>query len=163
MTSNQSGTADAPAQAAAERLEKMPFPPGSVGENAVPGQAGSTPPQEGVFEVERYWVNEPYAFVSILYDHRAKEHTYLLCVSMLGDFEAGLLERLYSDLRDILIRSEIDSATADRHAVLRSRCRQLRALAAGYEDRGADSQRHRHPEHRAVSGRLVFRHCHGLQ
>jgi flagellar protein FlaI len=105
---------------AEDSLRKMPFPPADGhGNAAVPPVPASL--QDGILEVERYWVHEPYAFVSILYDNRAKEHTYVLCEPMLSDFEAELLERLYSDLRDILIRSEVDSATTDRREVLRSR------------------------------------------
>jgi flagellar protein FlaI len=109
---------------AEDRLRKMPSPsPDEQSGAPVP----PTPPslQDGVVEIERYWVHEPYAFVSILYHNRAKEHTYLLCEPMLGDFEAELLERLYSDLRDILIRSEVDAAITDRREVLRSRCDML--------------------------------------
>lgn len=85
---------------AEDSLRKMSFPPADgQGNAAVPPVPA--PLQDGILEVERYWVHEPYAFVSILYDNRAKEHTYLLCEPMLGDFEAELLERLYSDLRDI--------------------------------------------------------------
>ncbi|OPY25989.1 MAG: hypothetical protein A4E28_02797 [Methanocella sp. PtaU1.Bin125] len=120
----QSGAAGASAQAAGaeDHLKKMPFPSDGVVDKAVPAPPEAESLQDGVLEVERYWVHEPYAFVSILYDNRAKAHTYLLCEPVLGDFEAELLERLYSDLRDILIRSEINSATVDRRVVLRARC-----------------------------------------
>ncbi len=122
---SQSGAVDAPAQAAEDHLKKMPFLSGSAVEKTVQAPPAVASLQDGVLEVERYWVHEPYAFVSILYDNRAKAHSYLLCEPMLGDFEAELLERLYSDLRDILIRSEINSATVDRSTVLRSRCDML--------------------------------------
>jgi flagellar protein FlaI len=116
----------APPQVAEDHLKKMPFPPVSAGDT--PGTPVPPPPlpaQDGIQEIERYWVNEPYAFVSILYDNRAKAHTYLLCEPMLSEFEAELLERLYNDLRDILIRSEINSEVNDRKAVLGSQCDQL--------------------------------------
>jgi flagellar protein FlaI len=116
---------DATSQLAEDRLKKMPFPPEGSGSHAGQAPTVASPPQDGVLEVERYWVHEPFAFVSILYDNRAKEHTYVLCEPMLGEFEVELLERLYSDLRDILIRSEINSATADRRSVLMSRCDML--------------------------------------
>jgi flagellar protein FlaI len=122
---SQSGAVDAPAQAAEDHLKKVPFLSGSAVEKTVQAPPAVASLQDGVLEVERYWVHEPYAFVSILYDNRAKAHSYLLCEPMLGDFEAELLERLYSDLRDILIRSEINSATVDRSTVLRSRCDML--------------------------------------
>jgi flagellar protein FlaI len=109
---------------AEDRLRKMPFT-AADDQGKAPAPQAAMPSQDGILEVERYWVHEPYAFASILYDNRAKEHTYLLCEPMLGDFEVELLERLYSDLRDILIRSEVDSAVTDRREVLRSRCDML--------------------------------------
>jgi flagellar protein FlaI len=109
---------------AEERLKKMPFPPEGEGAGKTVPPAQQQLP-EGVSEVDRYWVTEPFAYVSILYDSRAKEHTYTLCEPGLSDFEAMLLERLYSDLRDILIRSEINSVTANRREVLQSRCDRL--------------------------------------
>jgi flagellar protein FlaI len=112
-----------PVPAAEERLKKMPFPPASASQSgAGPKPAEKASLDEGVREVDRYWVYEPFTFVYILYDERAKEHTYMLCEPLLTEFEAELLERLYSDLRDILIRSEINSRTIDRKVVLRSRC-----------------------------------------
>jgi archaeal flagellar protein FlaI len=111
-------------QQANDRLVRMPVQPAGdpMGRQAPPDTSTL---QGGVLEVERYWVNEPYTFVSILYDNRAKEYTYLLCEPMLSELEAELLERLYSDLRDILIRSEINSVATDRREVLRSRCDML--------------------------------------
>jgi flagellar protein FlaI len=131
---NQSQAASAPAPSVIvepthvvdDRFKKMPYPP--AGEATDAGATAPPAPSqmaEDMREVERYWVYEPFAFVSIFYDNRAKEHTYILCEPKLNDFEALLLERLYSDLRDILIRSEINSATADRKAVLQSRCDRL--------------------------------------
>ena len=43
-------------------------------------------------EVERYWVDEPYAFVSILYNNENKGHVYHLVEPKLTKFEKVLLE-----------------------------------------------------------------------
>ncbi|MEZ5333877.1 MAG: hypothetical protein R2741_00830 [Methanolobus sp.] len=55
---------------------------------------------EGFNEVERYWVNEPYSFISIL----EKNNIYLYHVAepMLTLYEKDILERVYDDLQDIL-------------------------------------------------------------
>jgi len=122
--SRQAAAAQPPADPADERLTKMPYPPAAERRETPAPPAPVILPGD-VLEAERYWVNEPFAFVSVIYDNRAREHTYLLCEPLLTDFEAELLERLYSDLRDILMRSEIQSASADRRAVLQARCDML--------------------------------------
>ncbi|MFB6196715.1 MAG: type II secretion system protein, partial [Halobacteriaceae archaeon] len=56
-------------------------------------------------EIERYWVNAPYAFVSIQYDEEENEHTYNVVEPDLDEFERDLLEDLFRDIRDSLIYS----------------------------------------------------------
>ncbi|MEF8884298.1 MAG: type II/IV secretion system ATPase subunit [Haloarculaceae archaeon] len=68
-------------------------------------------------EVERYWLNAPFAYVSITYDAEADEHRYEVVEPGLDDVEADLLERLFRDVRDpLLYREEVaaDSARALR-------------------------------------------------
>jgi flagellar protein FlaI len=68
----------------------------------------------GYEEVERYWVNAPFAFVSINYDPEANEHLYHVVEPELDEFEVELLERLFSDLRESLIyRREMGNETAE--------------------------------------------------
>ncbi|WP_458185424.1 type II/IV secretion system ATPase subunit [Haladaptatus sp. NG-WS-4] len=75
-------------------------------------------------EVERYWVNAPFAFVTIYYDPDANEHLYYVVQPELDEFETDLLDRLFSDLRESLIyRREIDDNTAE--TVLRDELREL--------------------------------------
>jgi len=52
-------------------------------------------------EIERYWLQEPYTFVSILEDRRTRH--YRLIEPSLTKFEKELLERIYEDFQDILI------------------------------------------------------------
>ncbi|MCO5382084.1 MAG: type II/IV secretion system ATPase subunit [Methanosarcina barkeri] len=52
-------------------------------------------------EIERYWLQEPYTFVSILEDRRTRH--YRLVEPSLTKFEKELLERIYEDFQDILI------------------------------------------------------------
>ena len=56
---------------------------------------------EGLKEIERYWLQEPYTFVSILEDSRTRY--YRLVEPSLTKFEKELLERIYEDFQDILI------------------------------------------------------------
>ena len=56
---------------------------------------------EGLKEIERYWLQEPYNFVSILEDSRTRY--YRLVEPSLTKFEKELLERIYEDFQDILI------------------------------------------------------------
>ncbi|WMW22596.1 type II/IV secretion system ATPase subunit [Methanolobus mangrovi] len=69
----------------------------------------------GFEEVERYWVNEPYSFISIL----VKGNVYLYHVAepMLTLYEKDILERVYDDLQDILSVGGVNS-TRDKETVL---------------------------------------------
>jgi archaeal flagellar protein FlaI len=55
----------------------------------------------GLKEIERYWLQEPYAFVSILEDKKTKY--YKLIEPALTKYEKELLVRIYEDLQDILV------------------------------------------------------------
>jgi len=71
---------------------------------------------EGYDEIDRYWLNVPFAFASINHDADADEHRYQVVEPNLSDFESELLDRLFEDIRDPLIyRVEIDD---DPEAVL---------------------------------------------
>jgi flagellar protein FlaI len=61
---------------------------------------------EGYEEIDRYWVNAPFAFVSINYDEEASEHRYQVVEPQLTDVERDLLERLFDDVRDPLLYRE---------------------------------------------------------
>ncbi|OAQ51209.1 type II secretion system protein [Natrinema mahii] len=57
--------------------------------------------------IERYWVDAPFSFVSIGYDHEANEHRYRPVEPRLREDEAVLLETLFEDVRDpLLYRAE---------------------------------------------------------
>ena len=58
---------------------------------------------DGWEEVERYWVDAPYAFVSILFDPAANEHRYAVVTPELADWEVEVLETLADDLRNSVI------------------------------------------------------------
>ncbi len=56
---------------------------------------------EGLQEIERYWLQEPYTFAAVLEDRRTKY--YKLVEPALTKYEKELIERVYEDLQDILV------------------------------------------------------------
>jgi flagellar protein FlaI len=78
-------------------LETRPFRPGEDGPLA------SFEVPEGHEEVDRYWVNAPYAYVVITHDPEASEHQYHAVEPDLDEFETLLLRRVVEDIRDPLL------------------------------------------------------------
>lgn len=74
--------------------------------------------------VEQYWVDEGKSLVVIVRDEQSKQTEYRIFEPALSPFEYELLERLYEDLRDVLILSE-DEISADRRMVLLDRTHAL--------------------------------------
>lgn len=68
---------------------------------------------EGFIEKERYWVNEPYAFISILYDLNKKEYQYRIVEPELTVFEQMVLETVYENILDTLTVYETSSQTKE--------------------------------------------------
>jgi len=58
---------------------------------------------EGYEEIERYWLDAPFAFVSINYAPEDNEHYYHVVTPDLDPFERELLETLSEDIRDLLL------------------------------------------------------------
>jgi flagellar protein FlaI len=56
----------------------------------------------GYSEVERYWVNEPYAFISILRHDQSRDYLYFVAEPELSMFERMLLETVYENILDTL-------------------------------------------------------------
>lgn len=80
----------------------------------------------GYEEVERYWVNAPFAFVSINFDPEANEHYYYVVEPELDDFERSLLETLFADVRESLVyRRDVDEGNVE--TVLKGELRDLLA------------------------------------
>ncbi len=110
-------------------LAVRPFRPGEDG----PLGSFSVPPEER--EIDRYWVNAPYAYVVITYHDPESEHRYYTVEPDLDGFERSLLDRVADDIRDPLLYREgtghIDEAT------LRT---ELESLLEGYGvDAGMDT------------------------
>ncbi len=69
---------------------------------------------EGYEEVERYWVNAPFAFVTIVHNPEQNEYRYLVVEPDLTDFEHELLDQVFTDSRESLIfRAEYDPTDAE--------------------------------------------------
>ncbi len=78
----------------------------------------------GLDPVEQYWVEEGRSLVAIVRDRQSGQAEYHLFEPVLSKFEHEILERLYEDLRDVLILSE-EEMIADRRRVLLSRTHAL--------------------------------------
>ena len=90
-------------------LQTRPFRPGEDGPLA------SFEVPDGHEEVDRYWVNAPYAYVVITHDPEASEHQYHAVEPDLDEFETLLLRRVVEDIRDPLLyraaRNDADEET----------------------------------------------------
>jgi len=80
-------------------LDTRPYRPGD-------GQLATFTVPEGHEEVERYWVNAPYAYVVITHDPEAAEQHYHAVEPELDGFERELLARVVEDIRDPLLFRE---------------------------------------------------------
>jgi archaeal flagellar protein FlaI len=67
--------------------------------------------------VDQYWIEQGRSLVNIALNRRTNQKEYLLFEPTLSDFEYELLERLYEDLRDVLILSS-DETKKDRKRIL---------------------------------------------
>jgi flagellar protein FlaI len=67
--------------------------------------------------IEQYWIEKGRSLVIIALNKRTNQKEYLLFEPSLSDFEYELLERLYEDLRDVLILSS-DEIKKDRKRIL---------------------------------------------
>ncbi|MDF1557500.1 MAG: ATPase, T2SS/T4P/T4SS family [ANME-2 cluster archaeon] len=75
-------------------------------------------------EIERYWVNEPYAFVVILNNIETKEKVYYVVEPKLSRFEDIFLKEIKDRLRDVLLVEDIIPHD-NKERVLTQKVRQL--------------------------------------
>ncbi len=80
---------------------------------------------EGYQEIERYWVNEPYAFIVILYNEDKNNHLYYIVEPELTEFEHTFLHEIKDRLRDVLLVEDIDDSDEDKEAVLEAKIRSI--------------------------------------
>ncbi|ELZ40121.1 type II secretion system protein E [Halorubrum californiense DSM 19288] len=102
-------------------LDVRPFRPGEDG----PLASFVVPEDER--EIDRYWVNAPYAYVVITYDDVESEHRYYAVEPELDAFERDLLDRVVDDIRDPLLYREGTGKTDEE--TLKS---ELETLLEGY-------------------------------
>jgi len=81
-------------------IDVRPFRPGEDGSLA------SFAIADGEREIDRYWVNAPYAYVVITYDDAESEHRYYAVEPDLDEFERDLFDRIVDDIRDPLLYRE---------------------------------------------------------
>ena len=72
---------------------------------------------DGYEQVDQYWVEQGCSLIVIGLNKRTNQNEYLLFEPSLSDFEYELLERLYEDLRDVLILSS-EEIRKDRKRIL---------------------------------------------
>ncbi|MFC7202450.1 ATPase, T2SS/T4P/T4SS family [Haloferax namakaokahaiae] len=63
---------------------------------------------DDVEDTEHYWVNKPFAFVSIVYDPQAREHRYHVTEPALDSFESFVRDDLTKILRNSLLYRDLD-------------------------------------------------------
>ncbi len=78
---------------------------------------------DGYEEKERYWVNRPYAFVSILFNKSKKEYLYYVVEPELSMFERMLLETVHENLLDTL--TPYDTDIEDKSEILEKKTLEL--------------------------------------
>ncbi len=59
-------------------------------------------------EVRRYWVNEPYAYVSIVYDENSNDYRYVVVEPELTDSDEAIYDELQSRLDNELIFEDVE-------------------------------------------------------
>ncbi len=79
---------------------------------------------EGYNEIERYWVNEPYSFVVILFNPEKNSHLYYAAEPKLSDFEDLLLREIKDRLKDVLLFEDIKSEE-DKEKTLTTKVKRL--------------------------------------
>lgn len=79
---------------------------------------------KGYNEVERYWVNEPYAFVVMLFNLEKNSYLYYVAEPKLSDFEDLFLKEIKDRLKDVLLFEDIKS-DEDKEKILTSKVRRL--------------------------------------
>jgi flagellar protein FlaI len=72
---------------------------------------------ENYEQIDQYWIEKGQALIIIALNKKTNQKEYLLFEPSLSDFEYELLERLYEDLRDILILTS-EEIRKDRKRIL---------------------------------------------
>ncbi len=79
---------------------------------------------EGFNEIERYWVNEPYCFVVILFDPENNIFLYFAAEPALSEFEELFLKEIKDRLKDVLLVETVQRED-DKKKILTAKVIQL--------------------------------------
>jgi flagellar protein FlaI len=101
-----------------EEAEKETYDP------AVDGPLVTFEGINGYNELERYWVNEPYAFVVILFNPEKNSNLYYVAEPKLSDFEELFLKEIKDRLKDVLLFEAVKS-DEDKNKILTAKVRKL--------------------------------------
>ncbi|GAB3030466.1 type II/IV secretion system ATPase subunit [Natronobiforma cellulositropha] len=71
-------------------------------------------PDDDYEEVARYWVDAPFSFVRIAFDHDRHRHAYQTVEPSLSERERTLLDALFADVREPLLYADHDEDDAER-------------------------------------------------
>jgi flagellar protein FlaI len=78
----------------------------------------------GYVEVERYWVNEPFSFISIQFNEANNDYLYYVVEPELTPFESTLLSDVYEASRDILSYKDLIKGT-NRKDILMNKVKEI--------------------------------------
>ncbi|KCZ72653.1 ATPase, type IV secretory pathway VirB11 component like protein [Candidatus Methanoperedens nitroreducens] len=78
----------------------------------------------GYVEVERYWVNEPFSFISIQFNELSNDYIYYVVEPELTPFEATLLSDVYERSRDLLSYKDLLDGV-DRRDILTRKIKEI--------------------------------------
>lgn len=78
----------------------------------------------GYEELERYWVDEPYSFVVVLYNPNLNDYIYYVAEPELTPFEKTFLKELKDRLQDVLLVEDVES-DEDKEKVLVKKVKKL--------------------------------------
>lgn len=78
----------------------------------------------GYKEIERYWVNEPFSFISIQFNENTDDYIYYIVEPELTPFEQTLLSDIYERSRDLLSYKDLVEGV-DRKDILTIKVKEL--------------------------------------
>jgi len=79
---------------------------------------------DGYTEKERYWVNEPYAFVSVVHDEEENKDRYHVVEPYLNEFEEFFRDDIIDILRETLMYTDLEEGD-DKEERFKERVREL--------------------------------------
>ncbi|AEH60318.1 type II secretion system protein E [Methanosalsum zhilinae DSM 4017] len=79
---------------------------------------------EGYDEVERYWLIEPYSFVTVQFNQEINSYIYYVVEPEMSDFESLFLAEIKKRLRDVLLFENINESI-NKESILESKIRSI--------------------------------------